>query len=217
MTGEIMPKLSAMRWPVGIVAALLLIAGVSLSWGGLHPLRATNPLSAISAFFDGDEYSGERRELEMLQAALQRIEGELHQQANARALASLRTQHEAVMQRLREASSRMPADSLPPDIRRLIEPKNALAAPVIAPVIAAVIAPVIAPGPADRHVAEGVPPRPPAQLKTGLRLPAPVTDFSSLALEQRPPWPLFTGRKPARAAPAPPAPADRADARQSSR
>jgi hypothetical protein len=209
MTGEIMPKLSAMRWPVGIVAALLLIAGVSLSWGGLHPLRATNPLSAISAFFDGDEYSGERRELEMLQAALQRIEGELHQQANARALASLRTQHEAVMQRLREASSRMPADSLPPDIRRLIEPKNALAATGIAP--------VIAPGPADRHVAEGVPPRPPAQLKTGLRLPAPVTDFSSLALEQRPPWPLFTGRKPARAAPAPPAPADRADARQSSR
>jgi hypothetical protein len=179
----------------------------------LHPLLAPNPLSAISAFFDGSEYSGERRELEMLQAALQRIEGELHQQANARALASLRTQHEAVTQRLREASSRMPADHLPPDIRRLIEPKNTSAGAGIA----AAIAPVTAPGPADRHVAEAVPPRPPAELRTGLRLPAPVADFSSLALDQRPPWPLFTGRKPPRAAPAPPAAADRADARQSSR
>ena len=30
-----MPKLSAMRWPIGIGVTLLLIVGVSLSWGSL--------------------------------------------------------------------------------------------------------------------------------------------------------------------------------------
>ena len=201
-----MPKLSAMRWPIGIVAALLLIAGLSLSWGGSNPLRATSPLSAITAFFAGDEYAGERRELLSLQAALERIEADLHQQANALALASLRTQQEAVVQRVREVASRVPADRIPPDLGRLIAPKSALA-----------IAPGIAPGSPARRIEEAAPSRPGGELRVGLRPPSAAIDFSGLALEQRPPWPLFAGQKKAPRAPstpvAPSVPADRAKTR----
>jgi hypothetical protein len=221
MTGGIMPKLSAMRWPIGIVAALLLIAGVSLSWDGSHASRLSSPLSAIAAFFGGDEYGGERRELELLQAALQRIEADLHQQANGRALASLRTEQEAVLYRVHEVARRVPADRIPPDIRRLIEPKSVLA---IAPGTAPGIAAGIAPGSAARPIEEAAPSRPAGELRVGLRAPSAAVDFSGLALDQRPPWPLFTGRKPAaHASPAPVAPsaaavpADRAETRQSSR
>jgi hypothetical protein len=207
MIGGIMPKLSALRWSLGIVATLLLIAGVSLSWGGGHPWRVTSPLSAVAALFGGDAYGGELHELELLQAALQRIGAELNQQANPRALASLRAEREAVMQRLREVASRVPADSLSPGIWRLIEPAAASAA-----------APGNAPGPVARPVEEAAPTRPAGELRAGLRPPAPVTDFSGLVLDQRPPWPLFTRRKPPhRAAPAAPgaasAPPDRAETR----
>ena len=222
MTGGIMPKLSAVWWPVGVVAALLLIAGVSMAWSGLHASRGTSRLSTVFGFFGGDEYGGERRELELLQAALQRIEAELRQQANAKALASLRTEQEAVMHRVREVASRVPADSLSPDIRRLLQPETAAAptpgtapgmAAGIAPGIAPGMAPGIAPGPAARRVEEAAAPPPQPELRVGLPRPAPVADFSGLALEQRPPWPLFSGRKP----PHPAAPADRKEAQQSSR
>ena len=221
-----MPKLSAMRWPIGIAAALLLIAGLSLSWGGSHPARLTSPLSVIAAFFAGDEYGGERRELESLRAALQRIEADLHQQANALALASLRTQQEAVVQRVREVASRVPADRIPPDLGRLLAPKSALAiaagiARGIAPGIAPGNPPGIAPGSAARRIGEAAPSRPHGELRVGLRAPSAATDFSGLALDQRPPWPLFTGKKKAPRAPsapvAPSVPADRAKTRQSTR
>lgn len=188
--------MSAMRWPIGIGAALLLIAGVSLSWGSLHPSRGASPFAAISRFFTGDEYEGEIRELQLLQAALHRITAELRQQATGFGLASLRTEQEAVMQRVREVASRMPADSVPPDIRRLIEPEAA---------------PAVAPGPAARPIAEAVAVRAASELQIGLRPPSPVADFSSLALAARPPWPVFLQRPhPRRATPATPA-ADRTD------
>jgi hypothetical protein len=217
MTGGLMPKIFAMRWPIGIVAALLLIAGVSLSWGGSHASRVTSPLSAISAFFAGDEYGGERRELRSLHAALQRIEVDLHQQPNARALASLRTEQEAVVQRVREVASRVPADILVPEIRRWLEPATDS---VGSPGIATGIAAVTAPGAAVRRVEETAPARPAGELRAGLRPPNPVAALDGLALDQRPPWPLFSGRKaPQRTAPATSAPAsaDRTETRQSSR
>ena len=196
MTGEIMRKLSAMRWPIGIGAALLLIAGVSLFWGSSHPSRGAGPFAAISWFFTGDEYEGEIRELQVLQAALHRITAELRQQATGFGLASLRTEREAVMQRVREVASRMPADSVPPDIRRLIEPEAA---------------PAVAPGPAARPIAEAAPVQAASELRIGLRPPSPVADFSSLALAARPPWPVFLQRPhPRHATPATPA-ADRTD------
>jgi hypothetical protein len=196
MTGGIMPKLSAMRWPIAIGLVLLLIAGVSLFWGSSHPSRGASPFAAISWFFTGDEYEGEIRELQLLQAALHRITAELRQQAPGFGLASLRTEREAVMQRVREVASRMPADSVPPDIRRLIEPEAA---------------PAVAPGPAARPIAEAAPVRAASELRIGLRPPSPVADFSSLALAAQPPWPVFLQRPhPRRATPAPPA-ADRTD------
>jgi hypothetical protein len=196
MTGGIMPKLSAMRWPIGIGAALLLIAGVSLFWSSSHPSRGAGPFAAISWFFTGDEYEGEIRELQLLQAALHRITAELRQQATGFGLASLRTEQEAVMQRVREVASRLPADSVPPDIRRLIEPEAA---------------PTVAPGPAARPIAEAAPVRAASELRIGLRPPSAVADFSSLALAVRPPWPVFLQRPhPRRATPATPA-ADRTD------
>ena len=201
MTGEIMRKLSAMRWPIGIGAALLLIAGVSLFWGSSHPSRGASPFAAISWFFTGDEYEGEIRELQLLQAALHRITAELRQQATGFGLASLRTEREAVMQRVREVASRMPADSVPPDIRRLIEPEAA---------------PAVAPGPAARPIAEAAPVQAASELRIGLRPPSPVADFSSLALAARPPWPVFLQRPhPRHATPATPA-ADRTETRPSS-
>jgi hypothetical protein len=203
MTGGIMPKLSVMRWPIGIGAALLLIAGVSLSWGTSHPSRITSPLAAISWFFTGDEYEGEIRELQFLQTALHRIKAELRQQASGLGLPSLRTEHEAVMQRMREVASRLPVDSLPPDIRRLIEPEAT---------------PTVAPGPATRPIEEAAPVRATSELKIGLRPPSPVADFSSLALAARPPWPVFLQRPHPRRAPpaAPAAAADRAETRPAS-
>jgi len=198
-----MPKLSAMRWPVGIGVALLLIAGVSLSWGSSNPSRGASPLAAIAWFFTGDEYEGEIRELQLLQAALHRIKSELRQPATGLGLPSLRTEQDAVMQRMREVASRMPADSLPPDIRRLIEPEAA---------------PTVAPGPAARPIEEVAPVRQASELRIGLRAPSPVADFSDVALAARPPWPVFLQRPhPRRAPPAASATAaDRAETRPSS-
>ena len=98
-----MPKLSAMRWPIAIGLVLLLIAGVSLFWGSSHPSRGASPFAAISWFFTGDEYEGEIRELQLLQAALHRITAELRQQAPGFGLASLRTEREAVTRDMRSA------------------------------------------------------------------------------------------------------------------
>ncbi len=203
-----MPKLFAARWPIGIAVAVLLVLAVSISWGSSHPSRITSPLSAISSFFTGsftgDEYGGERRELQSLQAALHRIEAELQQQANGLALASLRTEQAAVMQRMREVASRVPADSLPPDIGPLIEPETA---------------PTLAAGLAARRIEEAAPVREAGELHVGLRPPSPGADFSSLALGAASRLPLFIGRPQARrAAPAPSTAAkDRAETRPPSR
>ena len=188
MTGGIMPKLSAMRWPIGIGVGLLLIAGVSLFWGSSHPSRGASPFAAISRFFTGDEYEGELGELQLLQSALHRINAELRQPATGLGLPSLRAEREAVVQRVREVARRMPADSLPPDIRRLIEPEAT---------------PAIAPGPAARPIEEAAPVRAPSELQIGLRPPWPV-------FLERP--------HPRRAAPAAPAAdrPDRAETRPSS-
>ena len=194
MTGGIMPRLSAMRWPIGIGVTLLFIAGVSLSWGSSHPSRGGSPLAAMSWFFSGDEYEGEIRELQFLQSALHRIKAELRQRETGLGVPSLRAEHEAVMQRVREVASRVPADSLPPDIRRLIEPEAAAA---IAPVLAV------------RSIEEAAPVRAAGELQIGLRPPSPVTDFSSLGLAARPPWPVFLQRPQPRHAP----PVDQAETR----
>jgi hypothetical protein len=230
MTGGIMPKLLALRWPIGIGVGFLLVAGVWLSSGSSHGSRGTSPVSAISAFFTGDEYASELRELGFLREALERIEAELQQKTNGSALASLRTEQAAVMQRARQVASRVPVDRLPPDISRLIEPETA---PAPAPAAAA------APS-AARSIDEAAPApigqreagRETSELRVGLAPPTPVTDITSLALDTRSPWLLFIGPKePRRAAPAPSAaslnraemrassavPADRSETQPSSR
>jgi hypothetical protein len=210
MTGGIMPKLLALRWPIGIAVGLLLIAGVWLSSGSSHGSRGTSPPSAIYSFFTGDEYGSELRELQFLREALERIEAELQQKTNGSALASLRTEQGAVMQRARQVASRVPVDRLPPGLSRLIELETAPA-----PVAAA----AAAPGIAARSSNEAAPIREAGELLVGLGPPSPVADVPGLALDTRPPWLLFIGRKePHRAAPAPSAaPADRTETRPSSR
>lgn len=192
-----MPKLSAMRWSIGIVVALLLIAGVSFSWSGSHPSRVAGRPSAIFSLVTGgaagDEYAGERRELQFLEAALHRLAAEVEQQANGLALDSLRTEQKAVLQRMRQVASRMPADSLPPDIRRLLEPT---AAPPPVPGLAPLAA---------RSVEEAAPMRPAVELRSGLLPPAPVVDFSFLPPAAPALLPIFIGRPPpSRTKPAPP-------------
>jgi hypothetical protein len=197
MTGGIMPKLSAMRWPIGITVVLVLIAGVSLSWGDAHPSRVVSPLAAISAFFTVDERGSEIRELQFLEAALHRLDGELRQRAGGGGVPSLQTEHEAVLLRVREVASRVPADSLPPDIRRLIEPE-----PEPAPTITSALT--------TRSIQEAAPVRAVSELQIGLRPPSLAADFSSLSLAAQPPWPIFLPRQHARRA-APAAPATVAD------
>jgi hypothetical protein len=228
MSGGIMPKFFALRWPIGVVGALLLIAGAAFFWGGSQNLRVTSPLAAISAFFAGGEDGGERRELRFLQAALQRIEAELQQQANGLATASLRIEREAVTQRVREVASLLPADSLPPEIRLLIEPEVTLT-PVPAPAPRPAAIPVPAPAPesfpglAARRGEEAEPTGKIGELRVGLRPPAAVADFSGLALQASSRLPAFAQRPPAsRTAPATPtapptAAADRTGPRPSAR
>jgi hypothetical protein len=205
MTGGIVPKLLALRWPIGIGVGLLLIAGVWLSSGISHGSRGTSPLSAISAFFTADEYSSELRELGFLREALERIEAELQQKTNGSALASLRTEQEAVMRRARQVASRVPVDRLPPDVSRLIEPETA---PAPAPASVAEAAPV-----SQREAG-----RAPGELHVGLAPPSPVAAATSLARDTGSLWLLFIGPKePRRAAPAPSAASlNRAEMRASS-
>src|SRR4029077_12300819 len=116
--------------------------------------RVTSPLAAISWLFTADEHDGEISELLFLEAALHRLEGELRQRADGLGLPSLRIEHDAVMQRVREVASQVPADSLPPDIRRLIQPEAAV---------------TIAPGRAARPIQEAAPARKTGELQIGLR------------------------------------------------
>src|SRR5260370_13207990 len=117
MTGSIMQRILAARWPIGIFVALLLVA-----WGVSTGLRGRSVLGAISAFFDGGDFDAERRELGFWLAALGRIDTELQQQLNGPAAASLRIEREPVLTRLREVASRVPSDNLPAEIRSLLEP-----------------------------------------------------------------------------------------------
>jgi hypothetical protein len=212
-----MAKLLALRWPIGIGAGLLLIAGVWLSSGSSHGSWGTSPPSAIYSFFTGDEYGSELRELGFLREALERIEAELQQKTNGSALASLRTEQEAVMQRARQVASRVPVDRLPPDLSALIEPQTAAAPATVA---APPAVPAAAPGIAVRSIDEAAPisqreaGRELGDLHVGLGPPSPAAEVTSLALDTRSPWLLFIGPKePRRASPAP---ADRAETRPSS-
>jgi hypothetical protein len=214
-----MAKLSALRWLIGIGVGLLLIAGVWLSLGSSRGSQGTNP-PAIYSFFTGDEYGGELRELGFLREALERIEVELQQKTNGSALASLRTEQEAVMQRARQVASRVPVDRLPRDFSALITPQTAAPPiPVVAP--APVAVPVVAPGIAVRSIDEATPIRAAGELSVGLGPPSPVADVTSLALDTRSSWLLFIGPKePRHAAPAPSAASgsgagDRAETRPS--
>src|SRR5713101_7551940 len=167
MTGSIMQRIFAARWPIGIFAALLLVA-----WGVSTGLRGRSVLGAISVFFDGGDYDAERRELRFWLAALGRIDTELQQQLNGPAAASLRTERGAVLARLREVAGRVPSDNLPAEIRSLLEPP---ATPVPEPAVAARPVEPVA-------VARAV-----GELRVGLGPRAPIVDLSSLIFAAPPP------------------------------
>ena len=167
MTGSIMQRIFAARWPIGIFVALLLVA-----WGVSTGLRGRSVLGAISAFFEGGDFDAERRELQFWLAALGRIDTELQQQLNGPAAASLRTERGAVLTRLREVAGRVPSDNLPADIRSLLEPP---ATPAPEPALA--VRPV-EPAAVVRTVGE---------LRVGLGPRASAADFSSLIFAAPPP------------------------------
>jgi hypothetical protein len=179
MTGGIVPKLNAVRWPAGIFVVLLLVAGISFAPAALRsPGRGAGSAGSTAP---GD-YAGERQELLFFKAALGRIDDELRHRGAA-ATPSLRGEREAVLRRMREVASRVPPERLPPEIPALLELAPAATAAVGTPPRSGQPAPKI-------DVRE---------LQTGLGTPQDGIDFSSLALDPLPPLPIYIER-PARRA-----------------
>lgn len=172
--------MTAARWPLGIFFGGLLIAlAGSLAWPG-----KTTPAAIVAPLVERGEYEGEAQELRFWLAALQRMDAEQRQQLNGSTIPSLRREQATVLQRMRDAASRMPADRVPPEVRPLIEPA---APPPGEPVVAA-------------RPATPAPPIPQAELRVGLRSGAPAEDFSTLAVEATTLLPVFERRHPARRA-----------------
>ena len=174
MTGGIMPKLFAVRWPIGVFVAVSLIAGTI----GFATTLSGRPANDTAS---GDSYAAERQQLLFYKAAVGRIDEELRHRGAA-ATPSLRGEREAVLWRMREVASRVPAERLPPDVAALLPPAPAEALPRSRQ-------PLAAPA-AKAEIRE---------LQTGLGGRAAEPDFSSLALDRPPPLPIYVER-PARRA-----------------
>jgi len=170
-----MPKLFAVRWPLGVFVAVSLIAGTI----GFATTLSGRPANDTAA---SNDYAAERQQLLFYKAAVGRIDEELRHRGAA-ATPSLRGEREAVLRRMREVASRVPAERLPSDVAALLpsaapaealpRPRRPLAAPV-----------------AKAEIRE---------LQTGLGARAAEIDFSSLALDRPPPLPIYVER-PARRA-----------------
>ena len=115
-----MPKLFAVRWPIGIFVAVLLIAG-TIAFATTLSGRPANDTAA------SDDYAGERQQLLFFKAAVGRIDEELRHRGAA-ATPSLRGEREAVLRRMREVASRVPAERLPPEVAVLLPPATPAAA-----------------------------------------------------------------------------------------
>jgi len=174
-----MQRLTAAIWPLGILFAMLLIAAAgSLAWPGKTMLSAIFAPSP-----ERGEYEGEAKELRFWLAALQRMDDEQRRQLNGSTIPSLQREQAAVLQRMRDAANRMPADRVPAEIRALIGPD---APPVNEPSVAA------------QPAKPAPPPPPPPELRVGLGSAAPAEDFSSLAVETTSLLPVFERRHAAR-------------------
>jgi hypothetical protein len=175
MTGGIMPKLFAVRWPLGIVAVLLLTAGMI----ALVPWLSSRAASDTAIV---EDYTGERQQLLFFKAALGRIDEELRHRPTA-ATPSLRGEREAVLRRMREVASRVPADRLPADIAVLLRPASG--APVAQP--------------AARQAERAAPRMEIRKFQTGLGTKQVDIDFSSLTLDPPPPLPIYIEHRVRRA------------------
>ena len=170
-----MPKLFAMRWPIAISVLLLLLAGT---------IGFATTLSGLPAGGTAvrDDYAGERQQLLFFKAALGRIDDELRHRGGA-ATPSLRSEREAVLRRMREVASRVPAERLPPEVAALLPPATAPAAVEAT----------------ARPRERSLPKVEVRELQTGLGTKQADIDFSSLALDRPPPLPIYLER-PARRA-----------------
>jgi hypothetical protein len=174
MTGGIMPKLFAVRWPLGISIMLLLTAGTV----GFATSLSGRP-TTDAAFVD--DYAGERQQLLFFKAAIGRIDDELRHRGGT-VTPSLRSEREAVLRRMREVASRVPAERLPAEIAMLLQP-----APAAAP-INVTARPTEPPAPKVEV----------RELQTGLGSRQADIDFSSLALDRPAPLPVYVERPPPR-------------------
>jgi hypothetical protein len=176
MTGGIMPKLFAVRWPIGVFVAVSLIAGTI----GFATTLSGRPANDI---VPGDDYAGERQQLLFFKAAVGRIDEELHHRGAA-ATPSLRGEREAVLRRMWEVAGRVPPERLPPDVAALLPPGTPVATAEARP---RTRQPVAAPA-AKIEIRE---------LQTGLVARAADIDFSDLTLDRPLPLPVYVER-PAR-------------------
>ena len=170
-----MPKLFAVRWALGVSVILLLTAG-TIGFATSLSGRPSNDAAAIN------DYAGERQQLLFFKAAIGRIDDELRHRGAA-ATPSLRSEREAVLRRMREVASRVPAERLPAEIAILLQ-----SAPATAPI-------TVTARPAERPTPE-VEIR---ELQTGLGTRQADIDFSDLALDRPEPLPVYVERPRRRA------------------
>ena len=169
-----MPKLLAMRWPVGLGLSLLLIAAIGAALPAVGASWMTGRLAAAFGLVQRDEFTGERDELLFFGAALGRIEAELRRKGTPAPL-SLRREHEAVLQRIRDVAIRVPRDRLPLDIARLVVTSAGS-------------------GPVAAAIGRAAPTNRPRVLLTGLGPLRPANDLPGLALDALVPLPVFVER-----------------------
>jgi hypothetical protein len=167
----IMPKMFAARWPIAAFAAVSLIAATIGFATTLSSRPANDPTTR-------DNYAGERQQLLFFKAAVGRIDEELRLRGAA-ATSSLRSEREAVLQRMREVASRVPPERLPPDLAAMLPPGP----------------PESTSRPPDRSVAKVAV----RDFQTGLGIKSADIDFDSLALDRPPPLPVYVERAPRRA------------------
>jgi hypothetical protein len=108
-----MPKPLTTRWVAGVAVAAFVILAIAAIWqtgagGEWLPVLPASPAAG-----DPSDIGRRQHELRFLMGAFDRLESEAKQNPNSPALRSLRTEQEAVLERMREVARPLPRERLP--------------------------------------------------------------------------------------------------------
>lgn len=115
-----------MRWAIAGVAAMGCVLGAGLLYGWLAAAQV-------------DDASGWRtRDLLFLKSAHDRVQADLARQPDGRSEDSLRREQQALLRAMTAIAKPMPADSIPDDVRPLLQPAEAPQTDLLAAVFDAI-------------------------------------------------------------------------------